>query len=424
MHNRQSGAAYVPMMFFLLLLAMFLGVLAFAWVAHTDNGKLKQAVADKTAEVETLKKSALLAEHYVEDIGRVIGKPGSYAGREGQTAAYGGATSLNYQAVVNPKDLKKVFDDTLTNAGLGPATGVENVLGALVTKLNQQTQRVKEIEAERDKALADKSEVDAKFSTATTEHAGRVRELGQTLDQVRSDFETAKLDKDRKIGTLEEGLRGKTDELTSAKEAAAKVEKTLNNQMDRLRSHNSALVNRDAMINPPDAADGKVIAAQQGVPTAFIGLGRKDLLQPGTVFRIRNPHSSVVKGYATVTKVEEERAEVALTGVVDPIADAVRAGDELFNQFYSPRATRTIFLLGRFQAPYNKPELSVLLKRLGNKVVDKMGPGVDTVILGNDPINEAGDGFSAVTESAEYKTALDLRVEFAYLKNVQDLIKL
>ena len=192
----------------------------------------------------------------------------------------------------------------------------------------------------------------------------------------------------------------------------------------RRPARNSALVARNAMINPIDTADGKVIAAQQGVPTAFINLGKKDMLQPGTVFRIRNPHSSVVKAHAIVTRVEEERSAIELSDIVDPIGDFVRAGDELYNEIYTPRATRTIYLLGRFQAPYNKPELTALLKRLGNKVVDKMGPGVDTVILGNDPINEAADGFDAVTNSKEYKEALDLRVEFSYLKNIRDLIKL
>lgn len=423
MNDRQSGAAHVPMMFFLLLLAMFLGALGFAYVTFTENGKLMEDLKTAKAAQEASQKKALLVDHYIDDVGRVLGKPGKYEGREGQAAAYGGAT-LEAPMLVNPKEIKKVLDDACATAGVATATGLENVLGAMVTKINQTNQRVKDIENERDIALNEKSEVDNRFQAATTEHSTKVRELGQNLDQVRADFETAKLDKDRRIGTLEEGLRAKTDELSTATEAAAAREKGLNQQMDKIRMHNSALVAKDAMRNAPDVADGKVIAAQQGVPTAFINLGKKDMLQPGTVFRIRNPHSSVVKAHATVTRVEDDRSAIELSNIADPIGDFVRAGDELYNEIYTPRATRTIYLLGRFQAPYNKPELTALLKRLGNKVVDKMGPGVDTVILGNDPINEAADGFDAVTNSKEYKEALDLRVEFAYLKNIRDLIKL
>ena len=80
--------------------------------------------------------------------------------------------------------------------------------------------------------------------------------------------------------------------------------------------------------------------------------------------------------------------------------------------------------MGRFSYPYNKPQLEQLLKNLGNKVVAKMGPGVDTVILGNDSVNENGDGFDKVLESQEYKEAINLGVEFAPLLKIRDLIKL
>ena len=72
---------------------------------------------------------------------------------------------------------------------------------------------------------------------------------------------------------------------------------------------------------PPDVADGKVIVARNGVPMGFINLGRKDLLQPGTMFEVKNPNNPAVKGYATVTRVEEDRAEVALSNFVDPVGD-------------------------------------------------------------------------------------------------------
>ena len=83
-----------------------------------------------------------------------------------------------------------------------------------------------------------------------------------------------------------------------------------------------------------------------------------------------------------------------------------------------------MFLMGRFSAPYQKEQLANLLRRLGNRVVMKMGPGVDTVLLGNNPVNEAGDGFSIVQDSAEFKMANELRVEFTYLSKIADLIKL
>lgn len=423
MIHRQSGAAHVPIMFFLLLLVMFLGALGFGYVTMTQNNDLERQIAKERADAQVLRNKALLIEHYIEDLGRVVGKPGKYEGRAASRSIYGDAV-LDYPMVMNPEELKQLMADACQRGGVSVASGLENVLGSMVTRVSQLQQRAVEAEGERDKALTDKRELEGKFAQATGSHTSAANKWRQDLEQSRAEFTNANAERDRTIGSLQENVRQKVDELTTAREEHTAEKKNLNKEIDKRNIQLSAMTARDALRNPPDAADGKVIAAQAGVPTAFIGLGKKDMLVPGTVFRIKNTNSPNVKGYATVTRVEDERAEVALSGMVDPIGDWARAGDLLFNELYTPGVTRTIFLLGRFSAPYNKPELKNLLVRLGNKVVDKMAPGVDTVILGNDPINEAGDGFTSVQESDEYKLAADLRVEFTYLKTIRDLIKL
>jgi hypothetical protein len=423
MHNRQSGAAHVPIMFFLILLVLFLGALAFAYVMQNENTKLKQDLAQVTSDNQVMSKQKLLVDHYIEDIGRVINKPGSYLGREGSGSLYGDA-ALTDPMVMNPAEIKKIMDDACQASGVSTATSLENALGSMVTRINQLGERTRNIESERDKIMAEKADGDRKFQTATAEAASRASDLRQGFEQQVANFNRATQDNANTISTLQEGLRNKADDLIAAREEAATTEKGLRGEISTLKSHNTALIERNALRQPPDVADGKVIVASGGVKTAFIDLGRKDMLQPGTVFRVKNPRNEAVKAHATVTRVEEDRSEVALSGVVDPIGDNVTAGDLLFNELFSPHQTRTIFLIGRFQAPYNKPDLANLLRRLGNRVVDKMGPGVDTVILGNDPVNEAADGFTAVAELPEYKQAVDLRVEFVYLRQIKDLIKL
>lgn len=421
MHNRQSGAAHVPIMFFLILLVMFLGALGFAYVTQTKNGELIKERNDAREDAAALRRQALIVEHYVTDIGDAIGKFGKYEGRP--NGVYGDAT-LSYPGVMNPAEIKKVLADACTNGGVSVAGSLENVLGALITKINTQNARIKDIETERDKALADKNEADRKFQATASEANAAARTYQQNLEQTRSDFESAKQAKDNNISTLQQSLRSKADELTTAKEEALQREKELKGEIAKHQMHSSALVAQNALRKSPDVADGKVIVARNGIPTAFIGLGRKDMLQPGTVFRVKSPNASAIKGYAMVTKVEEERSEVRLYDFVDAVGDYAREGDLLFNDLYTPRVTRTIYLMGRFTAPYQKEQLTNLLRRLGNKVVDKMAPGVDMVVLGNDPVNEAGDGFAKVEESDEFKLANELRVEFTYLSKIQDLIKL
>ena len=77
MHNRQTGAAHVPMMFFLLILVLFLGATGFAFMTNTRNSELIVERNNARAEAETLRKRDLLIEHYITDLGNVIQKPGA-----------------------------------------------------------------------------------------------------------------------------------------------------------------------------------------------------------------------------------------------------------------------------------------------------------------------------------------------------------
>ena len=424
MHYRQSGqsgATTVPMAFFLILLLLFLGALGFAYSTVTKNGELTKERDTLRDDAKTMRNKMQLVDHYIEDLGKVVGKLSKYPGRQG--VDYGTAT-LDSPSVMNPAEIRKLMDDSCTAAGVSIASSLENVFGAMIASVNFSTQRVTEMEAERAKALTEKSAVDAEFQKATTEASTKAAEWARNLDQARSDFNAQLQSKDANNASLTESVKAKNDELTTAREEAAKREKDMRNEISKRDIRLSAMTERDRMRNLPDVADGKIIVARNGVSMGFINLGRKDLLQPGTMFHVKNPNNPAVKGYAEVTRVEEDRAEVALSNFVDPVGDFAREGDLIYNPIFTPRMTRTIYLMGRFTAPYNKEQLTLLLKRLGNRVVGKMAPGVDTVVLGNDPVNEAGDGFTAVKDSEEYKEAHRLNVEFTYLNIIRDLIKL
>jgi len=423
MHNRQTGAAHVPIMFFLILLVMFLGALGFAYIQQTKNGELTKLRESAHAEAKLLRDKDLLISHYIEDVGKIIGKYGSYTGRAGNQSLYNDAV-LEYPGLMNPEEIKKVLADATNNAKVSVAGSLENLLGAFITKMNAQDQRIKDVELEKDKALADKLAGDSRYTQVAGTAQANASEHSTNLDQARADFEAAKAERDRNIVALRANLNAKADELTTFKEEALAREKALNGRIGLLQTHNSAMAEKMALSQPPNVADGKVLVAKNGIPTAFINLGRKDMLQPGTVFRMKAANGGEVKGYCEVTRVEDEKAEVRLYNFSDPVANYATEGDLLFNDIYTPRVTRTMFLMGRFSAPYEKEQLSNLLRRLGNRVVTKMGPGVDTVVLGNDPVNDVGDGFDLVSGSPEFKMANELRVEFTYLAKIADLIKL
>jgi hypothetical protein len=413
------------MMFFLILLIMFLGALGYAYVVTDKNANLTKENADLIQADKQKSGKLFLAEHYIEDIGSLLAVPGKYAGRQNMVAIYENASLDGMSGVMSPADVQAKMNAFGATIEIGATKGFEDMLAAVVNRVAALKKRITDLEAERDIVLTQKNETDAKFAEATQAHGRAAGEWRQTLDQANADFTSQRTQLGGQITLLQQNVNDRNTALAEEKEARAAERKQKDNEIGKLQMHNTALVDKDRMRHPPNVADGKVIVAKSGVATAFIDLGRKDMLQPGTIFQIKNRNESAIKGYATVTRVEQDRAEVLLHGVVDPIGDAVRDGDLLYNELYSPGAhsKRTIFLLGRFDYPYNKPQLEMLLKGLGNTVVGKMAPGVDTVILGDNPINEAGDDFAKVQDSDEYKFANNLGVEFVPMRKIRDIVK-
>lgn len=425
MHHRQSGAAHVPIMLFLILLVLFLGALGFAYVTTDANTLLRADNINLRAEAKTAAGRVLLRDHYIEDVGQKIGLAGRYTGRPEVPAENYASTSLEgVVGVMNPAEIQRRIDDFGARVEVASTRGLDDLFTAVGAKFETLKQRIKDLEAERDRILADKAAVDASFAKAGGEHSRAAGEWRQTMEQTRSDFQADTNTKVSTINSLQENLRQAAEKFQSAAEAHTAERKTLQNEIGRLQGHNTALVAKDKLRHPADLADGKILSARSGIDTAFINLGRKDMLQAGTIFRVRNRGSEEIKAYATVTRVENDKAEVRLSEVKDPLGDAVREGDLLYNDLFTPGLTRVVYLMGDFRYPYNKPALKTLLERLGNKVVAKMGPGVDTVILGDNPINEEGDGFLEVKDTDEYKEAVFLGVEFAPLRKIRDLIKL
>ena len=428
MHTRQRGAAHIPIMFFIILLVMFLGAVGWAYSVTSDNTTLRTDNLALKSDNLGLNGQLNLCKHYIEDAGRVFEQPGKYEGRSevNKKDVYADKNLDGFANLMNPADVKKKIDSFTQTLGLSSAKGLDDLFSAVVTMNNQKSQRIKDIEAERDKALADKQAMEASYNTATNEHSQAATTWRTTLEQANAAYVASKSQLETNVNSLTAGIVEANDKLAAEKEQRAAEKKNLQNEIGKLQMHNTALVSKDKLRNPIDEADGRILVAKAGLQTAYIDLGRKDMLQRGTVFRIKNKNSNAVKGYATVTRVEQDKAEVLLSDVVNPLTDAVREGDLLYNELYSPNGNnrRTIFLLGRFSYPYNKPQLEMLVKNLGNTVVTKMGPGVDTVILGDKPVNEANDGFSEITESPEFKEANNLGVEFVPLRKIRDLLRL
>jgi len=223
MHNRQSGAAHVPMIFFLLLLAMFLGAASFAFVTHSDNGKLKKDAEDAKREYKLLADRNKLVKDYIREIGDVVKKQGAYTGRAG--VDYAGANLAEFELVMNPAEVKKVMEDALGKFSLSASGGLEAALGALTTKIEQQDKRIKDIESSFNTTTEEKAKLDKAFKDVSDAATSSASAYTADLDKARTAYDAAKQEQETRINAVNEGLRTKNEELQAEKERAAKKEK-------------------------------------------------------------------------------------------------------------------------------------------------------------------------------------------------------
>jgi len=125
---------------------------------------------------------------------------------------------------------------------------------------------------------------------------------------------------------------------------------------------------------------------------------------------------------AKVKAVEQNRAQIQISDVKDKY-DYPVAGDLVSSPIYSPGVRRQVALIGRFGYPYTKDMVKTILESLGNKVHDKVGPGVDLVILGDETLNEEGTEYVKVEDTDDYKLAYKLGAEFAPVNKIRPFLK-
>jgi hypothetical protein len=415
----------VNIMFFLLMLVLFLGALGFGYVQLGQVTEMEQHVQRVRQENQELQGKQLIQQHLLEDLRAVVSEAGSYEGRAGfnyQEAIGHQPTVLeNVPSPAKVAELLRSFgaDMNVPDSQRGDVGKVLSYTKSEVDKLKAQ---ITALEGQRTTALGESQALRGQVEKLTAENQAQVTRLTNEHQELRSFIESEFSQRDNVTASLQNEVRTRREELQAAQAAHTAALLDINKEKDRLSAQNSAVTQRLKLINPPDVADGRVISASQATGRGWIDLGRKDMLQPGTVFRIKNS-KGVEKAIARVIQVQQDRAEIAISGLKDEF-DPVERGDELFNDVYAPNVRRNIVLIGRFSFPLTKEVVKMQLEQLGNRVYDKPMPGVDLAIIGQDSINETSDGFVSVTETQEYKDVQFLGCEIITLGKIRDLLRL
>jgi hypothetical protein len=433
MQNRERGAAHINIYYFLVLIVLFLGALWFGYVQLSQNNQLE---ADKRAAVAN--EGAARAQlgvyvDYVQQISAILGEEGQFTSTKKLT--YKDADGNDHQ----PKPIPKATIPAALTREIGSfstklqipgaiSTPISALFGSVSSLVDSLRTAKKDADSLRATVKTEKDQATSAYTTASaTQNANHATATSRYASNLAvSNQENARqvrlnTDKNNEIRRLQDDQNKMRNEHQAT---VTKVEKEKN----LLQLGNERLTSLVRMINPPDQPDGSIISASMTALVAFVDIGRKDMLPVGTVFRVTAPRvdgrsDGKVKAWGRVTEVMQDRAKLKLYKVTDRYDPVVR-GDIIVNELYTPDLKRNIALIGRFSYPYPKGEVKRLLERLGNRVWDKVGVGVDLVIVGSASINESGDGLTDITTTEGYKFAENQRIEIITLNRVRDLLTL
>lgn len=431
MHTRERGA--VNTMFFIFTLVLLLGAVFFGFNQNTAVRNMESTVQAAQAEAAKLRFDRIVRDHLLEDIRKIVGEAGTYKGRPGwdytadrdEARKYG--VEVGEPEIANvtlPVQVRTKFEETARDFKI-PASltsGLADFLGQVQGAYKAKVTEVADAKTELEKARAERAALERSLAQVNTDRAAEAQKAAQSVAELRQYIDSNIATKQTLIDTMIAENNQRRVDISDLTEKHKVDQRESSKEKELLKARIAAQASAVKLVNPPQAPDGSILSTSSKTNLGYIDLGTKDMLPVGAIFTISDPRDGKVKGMAEVKSVARERAEVMIYGVKDKFDYPVQ-GDQISSPIYSPGVRRQVALIGRFGYPYTKDTVKDLLVNLGNKVHDRVGPGVDLVVVGDETLNDEGTEFVKVEDSEDYKLASTLGAEFAPVNKIRSFLK-
>lgn len=413
--NRESGMSAIPF-----VVSMFLVVgFAIAWYsADQDAVKLKDQLqkekannAAKTAEHEQLN-SRLNDLTPVTGFGDVGGKPDKAAieaalqsaldkWREKLTIEF---TADKYSATGTGGAVEKLAGDKVRVVYL-PAKdqisspSVQTVLPILEAGVARLLNDVKRYVESNAAAVSAKAAAEKAFGEAV---AAKDAANAQTRQEMETGFRT----RDESIRELRDAVQAKDQAITQAQSELEAVRadssKSLAAMASDLNQKKAELqtINRREQPFVAEGPDGEVLAAGAGV--VVVNRGKKDMLMPGTMFKVLGRIKGgdlVLKGAVKVSVCHDGTAECRI--VDQDVNDPIGQGDLIQSETYSPNRVMRFVLIGEFKK-MGRSQAEARLKALGAQVDAAVTPETHYLVIGSSPAGENIEESDAAKNARTY----------------------
>ncbi len=404
------GAARVSVAWLVVCIFLMLASMIFAYVGLDGKAKAEKAQAEaETARAEAAAKST-------EDQKALAELSKSVGFYDANAAARSDLTTLN----ATLEQLRASFPD------LGP--DVKTLSDALPRIEQAHAARAQELATERDakNALASQMKtLEDSLREALRQKDTQIADLQRQVQDGEANATQKAAELEGRIAALNTQRNQLDADLRAARATSDEQRRKLEDEITTMQVRNTNLSKKMAFTAEPDKADGHLLAVSKDLSLGWIDVGARNRLARGVSFHVVSGRvgSKDVKAMATVTNVEDRRAEVRFTEVADPYNPPVPS-DVIYNPLYDPSGERTAVLAGRFSGQFNEAELKVLLSQMGITVQDKLTLDTDYLIVGSelytDPeTGEPLDEPLQVTDLPIYKDAESKGVNIVSIKDLR-----
>lgn len=285
--------------------------------------------------------------------------------------------------------------------------GLLPILEAAAARMQNDIKRVVEekageVKSKADAVVASKAASDAKdalYATLKAETDQTKRSLEEQIRELRD-----------QVQAKDAAVQAAQSELETVKAEKEKAVATISGQLNQKVAEIQTLVRRERPY-VSEGPDGEVLAAGNGV--VVLNRGKKDLLQPGTMFKVLGRIKGgelVQKGVVKVVVSNDQTADCRI--VEDNPSNPITGGDLVQSETYSPGRTIRFALIGEFRK-MGRAQAEARLKQLGAGVDTVVTTETHYLVLGTPGAGETLEDSDAYKRAKEYGVQILTEAELA-----------
>lgn len=415
MKRSQRGAAKVSVVWAICLFMAFAAAAVAYFLANGETATERARADSLQAQVTRLSADA---ETHVQYISEVTSKAGF--------------NDASQTSRIDPKAI---------DAAIAQLKEAFPQIDATANNLQKALPLVVEAYKAEQRKVADAATRVSELTTENSQIRGNVDQLRQQMEKEVGDLRRQLADAEQSYTDQKAELERQLAERATNMQAADQGRQAALAQVEELKRTSSAtdeawrtrMAEAERKLTPfmkePEAADGRVLAVSPELKLGWIDVGSRHRLSRGMRFRVVDGQSGSkkIKAMAEVTRVEDGRAEVALSDIADPF-DPVVAGDVIYNPLFDPTGDRSAVLVGRFSGALSEEALKALLKSMNISVTSNVEKTTDFLIVGAEMYTDESTGQPLDTpmqpsETSKYKEAQANGVQIVSLKELRQYFR-